>query len=108
MTTKPDRHENMPFGLPERTADDIRRFLKGWPEAERVTIFGSRATGTWRYNSDIDLCIRGKSLNAEIFERIQRGFNDLPVPYKFDVIQYETITNPALKEHIDSCGADFI
>lgn len=107
MSVSGNRHENQPFGLPPRTLDDMQRFLKGWPEIEKIAVFGSRAVGNWRYNSDIDLCIWGKDIDYDLLSRIKNGFNDLPTPYKFDVVHYETITHPPLKEHIDTHSIDF-
>lgn len=96
------------FGLPERTLDDMRRFIRGWPEIERVKIYGSRAMGTHRDNSDIDVCVFGKDIDFPLLKRIQNGFESLPSPYKFDVTLYEKIEHKPLKEHIDDQGVDFM
>lgn len=104
---KPNRYEDQPFGLPESTRDDIRRFLMGWPEIEKVQVFGSRAMGHYRHNSDIDICILGKDIDYDLFNRIQKGFNNLPTPYKFDVALYGDITHQPFKDHIDAHGVDF-
>ncbi|MEZ5815028.1 MAG: nucleotidyltransferase domain-containing protein [Alphaproteobacteria bacterium] len=104
---EPSRHEDQPFGLPPLTIDNMRRFLAGWPEIEKIVIFGSRATGNWRYNSDIDICIWGKDIDYDLLGRIKSGFADLPTPYKYDVVHYDKIDHQPLKDHIDAVGKDF-
>lgn len=104
---KPDKHEDKPFGLPERTLDDMCRFLKGWPEIERIVIFGSRAMGNYRHNSDVDICLWGKDIDYELLGRIKGGLDDLPTAYKFDVLHYDHITHPPLQNHINEHGVDF-
>ncbi|HOO81244.1 MAG TPA: nucleotidyltransferase domain-containing protein [Alphaproteobacteria bacterium] len=107
MMVEPNRYEDQPFGLPPLTIDNIRRFLMGWPEIERIEIFGSRAMGNYRYNSDIDICVWGEAIDPDLFSRIRSGLQDLPIPYKIDVVQYETISHPPFKAHIDEHGVDF-
>ena len=34
--------------------------------------------------------------------------DELDLPYKIDLINYNAITNPALKEHIDRVGIGFL
>ena len=104
---EPNRYEDQPFGLPERTIDDIRRFLMGWPEIEKVIIFGSRAMGNHDYNSDIDMAIQGADLTRDLVHRIRGGLNDLPIAYEIDVAWYDAIDHAPFKEHIDAHGVDF-
>ena len=92
------------FGLPERTVNELLEFFKKKAEIQKVIIYGSRAKGTYKNGSDIDFAIwitdEGKlsSIKAEL--------EDLPTPYKFDVINYETLTNEALKNSIDTDGIE--
>lgn len=106
MNTRTDL-KDMPFGLPARTVDDIRRFLLGWPEIKKVQVFGSRAMGNFQHNSDIDLCLWGDDIDFELLKRIKDGFNNLPTPYKFDVVFYDHIDHKPFKVHIDTHGVDF-
>lgn len=70
-------------------------------QIERVGLFGSRATGLYRSNSDIDLVIYG-SLDEKAMDRIFTLLNDSNLPFKVDVQVYELINYPPLKNHIDS------
>ena len=70
---------------------------------ERVILFGSRAKGNYRDGSDIDLCLYGNISLGQIYI-LQDLLDDLMLPYKFDLIVYNTINNPELIEHIERVG----
>jgi len=71
--------------------------------AARAVVFGSRAKGNWRDNSDVDIAVFGSGVNIG---RLHMQLDELPMPYKFDVIGYESITHPPLRDHIDRMGVD--
>jgi len=93
------------FGLPQRTIDVILDFFKTKPEIEKVVIYGSRAKGTFKNGSDIDFAIWTDK--PELVLRIAGELDDLPTPYKFDVVNYNTIENEALKNSINTEGKVF-
>jgi len=68
-------------------------------------IFGSRTRGTYRTGSDIDLAIFTDNHND--FYKISNELDELPTPYKFDVIDYKTLTHEGMKESIDKYGQIF-
>lgn len=43
------------FGLKPETLDQIRKVLEVHPNVEKAMMYGSRAMGNYRYNSDLDL-----------------------------------------------------
>lgn len=89
-------------GLSIRQLDTIRNILSPFAnQIEHVGLFGSRATGLYRYNSDIDIVIYG-SLNEKTTDRIFTLLNDSNLPIKVDVKAYNLITYLPLKEHIDN------
>ena len=92
------------FGLDEYTIKILSNYFSTKKELEKVLVYGSRAKGAYRRGSDIDFAIIGKNLECV---RILAELEDLPLPYKFDVVDYDTITNPALKSDIDSDGKIF-
>jgi len=73
------------------------------PEISRVELFGSRAKGTHTSRSDIDLAIWGR-LSDLGAERIAAELDELPLPYRFDVLRFEAIESSALREHIERIG----
>lgn len=76
------------------------------PEVNRVVLFGSRAMGTFRPGSDIDLALFGSGDMHGIINQILLGYDELYLPWKLDLISYNQITNPDLKDHIDRVGVE--
>ena len=81
----------------------IREVLARYPKVSRAILFGSRAKGTAKPYSDIDLALDG-DLTALEAGTIAEELEELPLPQRFDVKQYGTIQNGALREHIERVG----
>lgn len=92
------------FGLPEQTFLLIKNYLSQIEEIETIKIFGSRAKGTFKNGSDIDIALFGEKLTDKLIRHISFELEELPTPYKFDVIDYKTIDNENLKSEIDEFG----
>ena len=93
------------FGLFEADLQNVVAVLNQFPEVEHASVFGSRAIGNFKNGSDVDIALKGKQLSFMIVARINSILNEeTSMPYKFDVVNYETITNNELKEHIDRVG----
>lgn len=91
------------FGLDEHCITTIKTILKPWAhKIERVAIFGSRATGTYRDNSDIDLVVYGSQLSENDINRLWTLLNESNIPYKIDLNAYHLIEYPPFKSHIDT------
>lgn len=93
------------FGLPQRTIDKLLTYFKTKPEIEKVVIFGSRAKETYKNGSDIDFAIWTD--NHETFFRYSWELDELPTPYKFDVIDFKTLTNKGMINSIKNSGKIF-
>ena len=95
----------MPFGLSDKTTDLIIESIHRFQEIEQVFLFGSRAMGNYKRGSDVDLAIKGKAVMYDTVSKLNGVLNnDQPLPYFFDVVDYESLTNAKLKEHIDREG----
>ena len=93
------------LGLVEGDLQSVVSVLIQFPEVELASVFGSRAKGNYKNGSDLDIAIKGKQLSFMIVARINSILNEeTSMPYRFDVLNYETITNNELKEHIDRVG----
>ncbi|MCF6808172.1 nucleotidyltransferase domain-containing protein [Thiotrichales bacterium 19S9-12] len=68
---------------------------------DRVAVFGSRATGKYRNNSDIDLVIYGNSITQSDINALAREFDDSSLAYPVDICAYHLIKYQPFKEHID-------
>lgn len=88
-------------GLTDRQLAILRDILAPYAaRIETVGLFGSRAAGTARPASDIDLVIYGSLSDADI-DRLWTLFDDSALPVTVDVVAYERIAEPRLKAHID-------
>lgn len=96
------------FGLQARDFTEMQRVFNNYPDIEAVVIFGSRATGNYKKGSDVDIAVKGKHLTGTMIRAIALELNEeTQIPYFFDVLHYETVTNGALKKHIDEFGKLF-
>lgn len=91
-------------GLPNHVVEKICRIFADYPSIRRVILYGSRAMGTYRPGSDIDLSIEGESLGVSELLAIENRIDDLLLPWKFDLSLLHLIDNPALLEHIRRVG----
>ncbi len=94
----------MNFGLTDAEIAQLQALFRQQPELERVWLFGSRALGTHRPYSDIDLAVEGAALTWHDVAHLLSELDELPLPYAFDVVQVGTIQNTALREHIQRFG----
>ncbi len=91
------------FGLNERERSLLAGVFRSHPEIQEVRVFGSRAKGNNEPNSDIDLALWG-TVDSRLLARVMGELDELPLPYTFDVVIYDHVDNPDLKEHIDRVG----
>ena len=90
--------------LSEKESSLINSVLEQHPEVSLVKLFGSRAKGCHTNASDIDLALWG--VDALQAEAIASEFDELPLPYRFDVKAFESIKQESLREHILRKGID--
>lgn len=96
------------FGLTGEDVAAIIAILSQEPYVDKAFIFGSRAKGNFKNGSDVDIALKGKNLTFNTISRISYLLNEeTRMPYKFDVINYHTIEEPALATHIDRVGIEF-
>ena len=97
----------MKFGLTIRQYSLIEDAIISFNDIEKVLIFGSRATHKFKPSSDIDLAVIGKNLSRDIINRLASQLDDLPLPFMFDILHYDQISNKVLKSQIDLEGKLF-
>lgn len=68
--------------------------------AHQVTLFGSRAKGTARSESDLDIAVTGVSDLETLKEKIE----EIPTLYSVDLIDLDRCQNKFLKEDIEKYG----
>lgn len=67
---------------------------------EKMILFGSRAKGTERERSDIDIAVSG----TEDFDLLLEEIENLPTLYTVDIVDLDTCKNTLLKEDIRLYG----
>lgn len=93
--------------MPEPTLTERERaVLKGVlsrfaDRIERVGVFGSRATGKARPNSDIDLVLYG-DVDSDLENRLWTLLEDSDLAVTVDLAAYPLVVHPGLKRHIDA------
>lgn len=88
----------LPFGLSETIRASLQDVFARFPQIERVLIYGSRATGRYRPQSDIDLVIVAPTMSDHEFSIIWMALDDLPILFRLDVALWHEVTNPALRQ----------
>ncbi len=92
------------FGLTTQELQIIIDAIESHPQIEEAIIFGSRALNTFKNGSDIDIALKGKGIE-NVVTQISGQLNDeSPLPYFLDVLDYNSITNADLRNHIDRVG----
>jgi type I restriction enzyme S subunit len=95
----------MKYGLSEKQLNEIAAFISPYSEIEEAVLFGSRAMDTYKEASDVDIALKGDRVTASLAAKLKFDIEeDTYLPFFFDFVAYPTITNEALKEHIDTQG----
>ena len=96
------------FGLTEKTINEICAVLAAHPEVDQAILYGSRAKGTFKRGSDIDLTLVGGSdLTLTVLYRIMEEIDDLLHPYMMDLSIFRHISDPDVRDHIQRVGVTF-
>lgn len=94
----------MEHGLTAQTVEKIQAALADFPQVEKAVLYGSRAKGSFKPGSDIDLTLIGDGLTDQLASRIYWALDDLLLPYRIDVSLFSHLKNPALLAHIQRVG----
>lgn len=93
------------YGLLERDLKYIVEAVSKYTEIEEIILFGSRAMENYKKGSDVDIALLGNDVSRNTVRGLSDDLNEeYPLPYFFDIINYNEISNKDLKEHIDSVG----
>lgn len=93
------------IGLSDSELQTIRDVFSRFSDISEVILFGSRARGTHRPSSDVDLALKGKNLSIDTLAKLRYILEEeTNLPYFFDVVIYDRVENEALKREIDEGG----
>jgi proline iminopeptidase len=96
--------EQINFGLSPAIIASLRAIFAKYRAIEKVLIFGSRAKGTAKPSSDIDLAVFAPAMSAQQFTELWSELDNLPLVFKLDVLHWDTLDNGDLKAKIKSEG----
>lgn len=95
------------YGLSQQALQLIRQCLAQHAQIEQALLYGSRAMGTYRPGSDIDLVIVGPKFSHQQLLKLLTSLDDTLLPYSFDIIRIQDIENKDLLAHIARVGKVF-
>ena len=94
----------MEFGLKDNEINALRETLASIPEVEEAIIYGSRARGTNKVASDIDITLKGRGLTYLQLALLDAKIDDLYLPYFVDLSLFSMIKNADLIDSIEREG----
>lgn len=92
------------YGLKNSDLETICQTLKQYPNVTQAILFGSRAKGTHRPGSDVDIALKGNKLTETVLQISMYLNQESLLPYQFDIIDYHSIENQNLIDHINRVG----
>lgn len=95
------------YGLTEEIIQKIISVFSKHPQIEKAILYGSRAKGTYKNGSDIDITFMGEDIDLTVVNQIVTELDDLLLQYSFDLSSYKHLSNKDFIEHIDSVGKVF-
>ena len=95
------------YGLSTQDIASIQAVLRNHSKITHAILYGSRAMGNFRANSDIDLTLKGNSLTLTDLTQVCVDLDELLLPYTIDLSLYNGIDNAELIAHIERVGQDF-
>ena len=91
-------------GLSPEIIETLNCIFSKYPTLEQVKLYGSRAKGTYKVQSDIDLVAFGLQLDRYVIGDILAELEESEIPYRIDLQNYLELTNLALMDHINRVG----
>ncbi|MBQ5925392.1 MAG: nucleotidyltransferase domain-containing protein [Paludibacteraceae bacterium] len=91
------------------TLDDLNKLTSLFAKnehIERVVLYGSRAKGTFKPFSDVDITLFGDAITHQDLSQLLFDVDDLLLPYQFDISIFNTLKNSDLIEHINRVGIE--
>jgi len=95
----------MKYGLSEAQLQEIIAFIGQYAEVEAAVLFGSRAMDTYKEASTVEIALKGAQVTHELAAKMKvDSKKNSHLPFLFDFVAYQLITDEVLKTHIDTKG----
>ena len=73
-------------GLSAQEKGALQSIFAQVPNIEKAILFGSRAMGLHRYNSDVDIALYGEDITTKDILRLHALVEETTMPYMFDFV----------------------
>ena len=97
----------MTDGLKERHRKAVIDIIAGNARVERAVLFGSRATGTFRPASDVDVALFGDGLSMSDQVNLAAAIEELTIPQRVQLLLYGAVDSADLRKHIETQGIEW-
>lgn len=91
----------MPYGLRDNELEGIEQVSARHKKVEQALLYGSRARGDYRENSDIDISLRGEAIDFSELLDIGSELDDLLLPYKIDLSVFDKIEDEDFRANVE-------
>lgn len=99
--------EHHDSGLAPEIIQQIQKVLSRFPSIRSAVLYGSRAKGGYRPNSDIDITLlTEESAPDNLLSQVMEAMDQLDLIYGFDLSLFQHIENENLIEHIQRVGVE--
>ena len=94
----------MMYGMEDSELRLMQDIFAQTPGIKQVILYGSRAKGTNKPFSDVDITLVGDGLTDEELTDVMYRLSESSLPYFCDVSLFKNLSNPALIDHILRVG----
>ena len=92
------------YGMTDDELELLCSLFARHKEIEQAILYGSRARGTHKPFSDVDITLLGIGLTRSHLNRLMADIDESSLPYFFDISLFAKLTNPDLIEQIEHTG----
>lgn len=91
---------NVNTGLSPQITESIKAEIRRFPEVRAAYLFGSRARGDFRDQSDIDIAIDAPTMTAPNFAQLWNAIDALPIAFPLDCVWLQALPASPLKSMV--------
>jgi predicted nucleotidyltransferase len=92
------------FGIDDQIWHEMNLIFKSFNNIEQVILYGSRAKGTFKPGSDIDLTLTGENISMADLKLLITRLDDMNMPYTIDLSIRKNLNHEELQKHIERVG----
>jgi type III restriction enzyme len=89
-------------GIAESARAQLNQLFDSTPGLSKVWVFGSRARGDYRPESDVDLAVDAPDMSKADFAKLTRRLEETGLLYKVDMVRLQDPLDPRFFHHIES------